>query len=289
MKTTSNLPGAPVALVERSWPGLSFGRYRENIRAGVEWPIRDARHTFVVHIDGRMDRMESELEGSGSIRGGALPGEVWSVPAQHRYATSAQGKVITYSVLKVDEAALRASLGSRSHAVELMGCLGKRDPVMLQMVQGMSALATTSGDIARLGLENMARGLGAHILTQYRADTGRALQAVRRRNELPEKAAARLSDYITDSLGGRITLAELSAVAGMSEHQLLEGFALHFGDTPAQYILRLRMRRVRHLLATTTRTITDIALSTGFSSASHLSTAFKARVGCTPSAYRAGC
>ncbi|GLQ20438.1 helix-turn-helix domain-containing protein [Algimonas porphyrae] len=232
-RPTQTLPGAPVALIERSWPGLVFGRYRENIRDGVEWPMQDDRHTIILHEGGRMNRLESELDGSGHIVGGAMAGEVWSVPQGRRYATSAQGGVVTYAVMKLDEARLREAMGSRSGPIELIGCLGRYDPFLLRAVE-------------------------------------------------------RLGDYIADNLSQTIRLEDMATVAGMSEHQLLDGFALHFGTTPAQYVLRQRLRWVRSLLAETVLSITDIAFRTGFASHSHLTTRFRTEYGLTPSAFRKG-
>jgi AraC-like DNA-binding protein len=42
----------------------------------------------------------------------------------------------------------------------------------------------------------------------------------------------------------------------------------------------------RELLTRTRRSITDIALSCGFSSSQHFSTVFKAQEGCTPTDFR---
>lgn len=287
-RPTQTLPGAPVALIERSWPGLVFGRYRENIRDGVEWPMQDDRHTIILHEGGRMNRLESELDGSGHIVGGAMAGEVWSVPQGRRYATSAQGGVVTYAVMKLDEARLREAMGSRSGPIELIGCLGRYDPFLLRAVERLGEMSGTSGDLASLGADHLAHSIGAHILMRYRADADRALSKVRRRNELPPQAARRLGDYIADNLSQTIRLEDMATVAGMSEHQLLDGFALHFGTTPAQYVLRQRLRWVRSLLAETVLSITDIAFRTGFASHSHLTTRFRTEYGLTPSAFRKG-
>lgn len=282
----NTLPGSPVTLVERRWPGLSFGRYRENIRAGVEWPVLDDRHTLILHIAGRMERLESELDGSGRIQGGAMAGEVWSIPKEHRYATSAQGGVITYAVLKIDASALRQHIGTRGGDLDLIGCLGRYDPFLLQSTERLSEMSQTSGDLAAMGADHLARGIGAHILMRYAADADRAPLKVRRRSELPAQAATRLADYINDNLSGTIRLADMATVAGMTEHQLLAGFRQRFGTTPVHYVLTQRLRRVRTLLSESALTITDIAYQSGFSSHSHLTSAFKRAYGMTPSAFR---
>jgi AraC-like DNA-binding protein len=64
------------------------------------------------------------------------------------------------------------------------------------------------------------------------------------------------------------------------EFKRLTGFAPH------QYVLGRRVERARALLARGERSITEVALTVGFSSQSHLTTAFRRVYGTTPAAYR---
>lgn len=276
----------PVTLLEESWPGLSFGRYRENIREGVEWPVQDDRHTLILHLDGRMERLESELEGSGSIRGGAIAGEVWSVPRGARYLTSAKGGVVTYAVVKLDVGATAKWLGARGSEFELDGFLGRYDPFLRQAVHQLGAMRSQSGDMARLGAHHTAQAIAAHVLTHYRSGKDRSAFKTRRRYELPHPAVMRLTDFIAANLGASIALHQLADVAGMSEHQLLEGFRLEFGTSPMQYVIEQRLRRAREQLAHTAKPIAQIAVECGFSSHSHLTKLFSNRLGINPSEFR---
>lgn len=281
-----NNPGSPVVLVERVWPGLSFGRYRENIRDGVEWPIRDERHTLVLHLGGAMQRLESELEGCGSIRGGAISGEVWSIPGERRYTTAAKGNVVTYAVMKLDPKAAARWLGSRADQLEISGFLGRYDPFLLQAANALSRMAQTTGDLAALGSEQMARAICAHVLMQYRPQSDRSAFIPRRASGLPFASITRITEFIHDNLGETIRLSDIADVAGMSEHQLLDGFRTEFGTTPAQYIIEQRLRAARSLLAQSSKTVTEIAHETGFSSHSHLTRTFAKHCGVTPAEFK---
>ena len=277
---------SPVTLMEENWAGLQIARYRENISAGVEWPIMDERHTLVLHLGGTMNRLESELEGSGSIRGGATTGEVWSIPQHHRYSTSAEGGVISYAVIKIDPAVFGKSLGSKATNIELEGFLGRFDPFLLQAVGRLGEMAHRTGDLAALGSEQLARAIGTHVLLHYRESSDRSVFVRRRNSDLPLKAVKRLTEFIHDNLAERITLSMLADVAGMNEHQLLSGFRQEFGTTPMQYVLDQRLRLAQAHLARTGLTIIQIAMKSGFSSHSHLTRAMKDRTGLTPSAFR---
>jgi transcriptional regulator GlxA family with amidase domain len=58
------------------------------------------------------------------------------------------------------------------------------------------------------------------------------------------------------------------------------------GIAPAEYYLRMRVAHACKELSQTDRPVTEIGLSTGFSSSQHFSTAFKRVIGTTPRAYR---
>jgi len=83
------------------------------------------------------------------------------------------------------------------------------------------------------------------------------------------------------------TLAELAALSGVSRFQLLRGFAREVGTTPHAYLIQLRVRLVRRLLAAG-RSPADAALLAGFADQSHMTRAFVRQFGITPGRYRAG-
>lgn len=56
--------------------------------------------------------------------------------------------------------------------------------------------------------------------------------------------------------------------------------------TPATYVRARRLVRARELLSATRSPIAEIALLCGFSSQSHLTTAFRQDTGATPAAFR---
>ena len=83
-----------------------------------------------------------------------------------------------------------------------------------------------------------------------------------------------------------ISLAELAHGAGISRFQLLRGFARAMGTTPHAYVMQLRAKKARRLLAAGTLPA-DAALRAGFADQSHLTRAFVKHFGVTPARYRA--
>jgi AraC family transcriptional regulator len=84
-------------------------------------------------------------------------------------------------------------------------------------------------------------------------------------------------------------LDELSARAGWSPFHLHRAFRRVVGETPKQYMLRVRLERAaaRLVSGSDDETILDIALSAGFESHEVFARAFRRQYGVTPSRYRA--
>lgn len=78
----------------------------------------------------------------------------------------------------------------------------------------------------------------------------------------------------------------LAREAGISEVYFRQLFLRHYGVTPRQYILDVRMHKARQLLTDGALTVAETAAACGFGSAYHFCRSFKARTGETPGEYR---
>ena len=74
----------------------------------------------------------------------------------------------------------------------------------------------------------------------------------------------------------------LAARLGITARQLERLFRGHLGTTPGHHYLGLRLARARQLLQQTEMTVAEIAVATGFSSASSLSRAYRGRYAVPP-------
>jgi AraC family transcriptional regulator len=83
-----------------------------------------------------------------------------------------------------------------------------------------------------------------------------------------------------------VSLAEIAREACLSPFHLHRNFRALFGETPHQYVLRLRLDLAADRLRHTSVDVTEIALSVGFSSPAHFSRAFTRRYRLSPSQYR---
>ncbi|HZW59519.1 MAG TPA: GlxA family transcriptional regulator [Woeseiaceae bacterium] len=72
-----------------------------------------------------------------------------------------------------------------------------------------------------------------------------------------------------------MSLKELAASVDLSNRQLERLFRDHLHKTPSRYYLELRLRRARMLLRQTEMPVLQIAVASGFSSASHFARCFR--------------
>jgi len=83
-----------------------------------------------------------------------------------------------------------------------------------------------------------------------------------------------------------ISVAGLSAQAGMSERTFLRKFKAATGDTPVAYIQNLRIEKARGLLERTRIAVSEISWKVGYRDPSAFSRIFNTRTGLTAGAYR---
>jgi len=89
------------------------------------------------------------------------------------------------------------------------------------------------------------------------------------------------------TMSDRYDLAELAAACHVSTRTLLRRFRAHTGQTPLEYLQSARVRKAKHLLETTDRTIASIAAEVGYRDPGTFSTVFARLAGHRPRDYRA--
>jgi AraC family transcriptional regulator len=270
---------------QRKWPVLEVTFRSDDIRRPTDWRIHDRRHAVVVHLGGKMNRLETELDGFGGSTGPALPGEVWSAPAERKYASHACGEQIHYALMFLDPAAQDAICGSNLGRRELAPLAGARDNFLHYAVCELMKAAAATDDASEMLAESLSHGISLHLCRTY-APGKRAPTKPAGGPQFDAATVRRLREFIYENLCNGITLAELSGLAGMTTHQLLIAFRKAFGSTPAQYVIRQRLRSAQRQLTETRKDITTIALESGFSSHSHLTACFNKHLGCCPSMLR---
>jgi AraC-like DNA-binding protein len=103
---------------------------------------------------------------------------------------------------------------------------------------------------------------------------------------IPRWRMQRVDAYIGQHLGDPISLAAVAAAAGLSPMHFAARFRVATGQRPHHYILRARIEHAKALLASSERSVVEVAGDAGFRTQAHFTTIFKRFTGATPCAWR---
>lgn len=120
-----------------------------------------------------------------------------------------------------------------------------------------------------------------YIKAKSRAVPERAVPSV------PEMRLKKMLTWINGNLEKSISISDIAGIANVCPRECQRIFRQYLHYSPMEYVQRKRIFTAAELLSITERSVTDIALSCGFSSPSYFSRQFKALVGSTPREYRA--
>ncbi|MBZ5623149.1 MAG: AraC family transcriptional regulator [Acidobacteriia bacterium] len=96
----------------------------------------------------------------------------------------------------------------------------------------------------------------------------------------------RSRDYLAAGLDQPLRLADAAREAYLSPYHYHRLFARTFGETPHNFLTRLRMDRARRLLARDQLAVTDVCFAVGYESLGSFSSRFRSLVGYSPSEYQ---
>ena len=105
---------------------------------------------------------------------------------------------------------------------------------------------------------------------------------------LPTEKKQKIDDsleFISQNFHKKITNEELAQVAGLSTVYFRKLFTYAVGTSPITYVQNLRIEKAKEILKSDYGSLSDVALSLGYSSLYDFSRAFKKHTGVSPSAY----
>lgn len=140
--------------------------------------------------------------------------------------------------------------------------------------------------MSELYLDSLASLLSVQLLRHHSNLSDRREVAPPRRGGLSPRVRRAVMEYMEANLGHGLTVAEIAAVAGLAPNYFLRAFRHEMGTTPHQHLLALRITAAERMLVSSELDLAEIAYAAGFSSQSHMTTAFGRLRGQTPGAYR---
>ena len=136
------------------------------------------------------------------------------------------------------------------------------------------------------------------LLEQDRAAARRRIEdafALTKGNANPEPAKKgmlaawqmrRTVQHIRDNLGSPLRIDSVARFANLSASYFSRAFKATMGCSYSEYVIHARLNLAKHLLLTTNKTISEIALACGLADQSHLTRLFKRAEGFPPRAWR---
>jgi AraC family transcriptional regulator len=212
------------------------------------------------------------------------PGSLSLIPAGVRPAVRAE-TAFDLVVCALDSAlvgGLDSELERRPEG-ELRMQANFQDPAAQQLMTLLIADANEGHTTERLYTEHLAQALAVRVLffgrgTKPPSKNGRTYGLP---GHLLRRVIERMRSFDSD-----LSLQALANESGYSRVHFVRMFKAATGSSPHNYLLNLKLERVRELLKDRSMSLIDIALDCGFSSHSHMSRLFHKFVAVTPSAYR---
>lgn len=219
-------------------------------------------HQLILPVEGRLELVLESAAGAVEAGSAALI----TANSLHHFRASGRNRFIVADVPQ----ALSPSLAQLPGFIRLDPALGH----FLLFLQ------------AELGAEGRSPAADSHkrrqltlLLVQLLTERYGCSLHVDRRLE-----AAR--QYLDAHLDQPVSLAELAAVATLSQRQLTDLFRRYFDMSPRQYLLEQRMQQAWRLLSESRLPIQQVGECCGYSSLSSFSARFSSHFGYSPSALR---
>lgn len=254
--------------------GLDFSFISEPIARPTDWVFDEPHHVIAIYTGGLVRTKETDFDRGPIRRDLPKKGDILVIPAGQRVGITARGQRAEFSQLNVPTRLLENR--------QLTPRFGYRDPLLHLLTNRVHSVAGRDDLLARLLRDSLADVVRLHLSDHYAAIRHHQIDS----RSLDAITQTKLVAFIEDALDTEISLRTLARRAELPITQFIKAFTTTFHTTPYQYVLTRRIDRAKRLLATTALPITEISAHVGFSSPSHLATAFKSRVGVTPTAYR---
>ena len=278
-----------VSSVDRPWRHLVLRSYLEP----AEQELLEApglQDLTLMTLASGAEHLERNLNGRWE-RADLRVGDVWFVPSapiSWRWHSLSDEPLSTVHLhierSLIDSVAEQMELGG-SRELTLGDAMQFHDPLIAAMLGALHRAADDPAD-SRLYVDALVHTLAAHLLQHYSRDRPAHSVLPARPERLVPRRIRRVTDYIRANLAAGLAIDELAGQAGLSSFHFARVFRRETGETPHQFVTRLRLEEAARLLRVTDQAVLQIAIAIGFESASHFSVQFKRGYGVTPLAYR---
>ncbi|MET7519997.1 AraC family transcriptional regulator [Streptomyces sp. NPDC005480] len=280
---TSGVLRQPTVNLRRNSSGLGWSHLY--LSTQEEQPYRaefdaTATHMLVLHLNGPVTVSRGRGRSAQTRR--VPTGGLFLHPAGRRLAVELGGRLDTVHAYLTDRALQDANNGS---PVELSEELGTADPLIEQLLLALEGLVQQWEPSARTYADHLTGMLAAQLARRHRANRAEPTPS-RTPSGLSSRQLSAVRDLMEERLADPLPIADLAAAASLSVSQFARQFKASTGESPHQFLLRLRLEQACRLLRTGTTAIGEVAVDCGFSHQEHLTRVMRAKLDTTPGAVR---
>lgn len=284
----------PVAAVTASSEPLGWVGIATEIRshpAGELPPYTSSQTEITIALRRTPGAIVDRAAGGMQQRTPVNAGTIWISPTgvqEEATRISAPLTEIAHIYLSHDRfASLNSDLGVNFGEGSLDYVADARDDLIRQMGASLVSELRDPTSTGKLLAESLGLSLAARIIQRH-STAARSLKASSALSDwgTDDPRLRRVVDYMMANLEEPIGLDDLASVACLSPFHFARTFRDKAGTPPHRFLSVLRLEHAKTLLATSNRTLCDIALACQFSSQTNFTRAFRQATGVTPSEFR---
>jgi AraC family transcriptional regulator len=263
------------------WAGIKIHRAR--VLAGRMLEHTADRHEINITLGGNLFR-EGFSDSGRRLLASSESGNMCITPAGKAVAASWDDTIDNMGILiDANFAARTAAENHFSSGYHFVESIQKEDPLVQHMGLALLEDAVAESPAGRIYADSIIQTLTLHLLKNYTTA-----------NTVPEPAHGGLSGYrlrrvrefIEANLEEDLSLAEIAAVAGLSQYHFARAFRKSMGLTPQNYLMQQRIESAKKLLTEPGLPLVEVSLRTGFKNQSHFTALFRKFTSFTPKAWR---
>ncbi|CAN7739006.1 helix-turn-helix transcriptional regulator [Paraburkholderia hospita] len=160
---------------------------------------------------------------------------------------------------------------------------GRKDPILGHLAQILSLTLERQSEASPLFVEQLGVMIGTHLIDRY---GGASCESKRNSRRLSGMLETRAKDMLLAKAQGNASIEEIANACNLSRSYFIRAFRETTHRTPHQWLLEQRIDRARDLLKHSDSSLTEIAMTCGFSDQSHFTRTFSQLVGMPPGMWR---
>lgn len=240
-----------------------------------------ANHTLSLQLLGqRVRRLDKK-------KLGVIPGRFAILPAQSVSVWQSEGETrfahIYFTPEFLNNLAAEAFDANPNRFELIEGELLRDDQVQRLVTSTVDLFSKTEKPLP-METNSLAQVLGVHLIRYY-SNLFPTTDHFNREKLNPAQLE-KVLEYIDTNLERSVSVKELGNLLELSQYHFLRAFRNMLGQTPRHYVLHRRVTKAQELIQYGKLSLADIAYQLGFSSQSHMTTAFKQVLNITPGQFR---